>query len=102
MQPETSTGDSWRHAAACLTMDPDLFFPVSTAGRSAHQVRRAKAVCATCLVRLPCLQEALATEQAYGVWGGLSEEERWPIIQKQRGNGRPTGLSLAQTGAEVS
>jgi WhiB family transcriptional regulator, redox-sensing transcriptional regulator len=33
-------------------------------------------VCASCIVRRPCLQFALATHQTYGVWGGTTEEER--------------------------
>jgi WhiB family transcriptional regulator, redox-sensing transcriptional regulator len=95
MRPATVTGTSWRQAAACVSMDPDLFFPISDSGRSAHQVRRAKAVCAGCPVRLACRQEALAAQEVHGVWGGLSEEERRPIIQKQRRNGQQTGLGEA-------
>ena len=68
----------WRQRAACLPVDPDLFFPVSAEGRSLEQVARAKAVCARCRVRRECLAFALGTGQAHGVWGGLSEQERRP------------------------
>jgi WhiB family redox-sensing transcriptional regulator len=66
----------WRSLAACRSADPDLFFPVSTAGESVAQLAKAKAVCGGCLVRLECLAFAVRTRQAYGVWGGLSEHER--------------------------
>ena len=66
----------WWRAAACRTADPDLFFPVSSAGPGREDVARAKAVCASCGVRRQCLQFALATRQAHGVWGGTTEEER--------------------------
>jgi WhiB family transcriptional regulator, redox-sensing transcriptional regulator len=67
----------WRDHAACRFADPELFFPVSPAGPSLDQAeRRARAVCATCPVRRECLQFALATRQAHGVWGGMSERER--------------------------
>jgi WhiB family transcriptional regulator, redox-sensing transcriptional regulator len=66
----------WRVSAACRFAEPELFFPVSAAGRSAAETERAKSVCARCPVRRECLQFALATRQAYGVWGGMSEEER--------------------------
>ena len=68
----------WRQRAACLSADPDLFFPVSAEGRSLEQVAKAKAICARCRVRRDCLAFALATRQAHGVWGGMSEQERRP------------------------
>jgi len=67
---------SWRMLAACRPVDPDLFFPVSSAGKPLEQADKAKAVCARCLVRLQRLAFALRTRQAHGTWGGLTEEER--------------------------
>jgi hypothetical protein len=64
----------WRFRAACLAVDPDLFFPAlgeSTAG--------AKAVCAACPVQEACLRFALsvpASLDLHGVIGGLSVKER--------------------------
>jgi WhiB family transcriptional regulator, redox-sensing transcriptional regulator len=66
----------WRGHAACRFADPELFFPVSASGPSLDQAERARAICVTCPVRRECLQFALATRQAYGVWGGMSEQER--------------------------
>jgi WhiB family redox-sensing transcriptional regulator len=37
---------------------------------------RAKAICASCPVQSNCLSWALRTREPYGVWGGLSVEER--------------------------
>jgi WhiB family transcriptional regulator, redox-sensing transcriptional regulator len=51
---------------------------VSAAGPSRERAEQAKAVCAVCPVRRECLQFALATRQAHGVWGGMSEHERRP------------------------
>ena len=36
----------WLAGAACLSADPDLFFPVSSSGPSVGQVAQAKAICA--------------------------------------------------------
>ena len=66
----------WRSAAACRSADPDLFFPISASGRALEQVAEAKAICARCPVRRQCLAFALRTRQAYGIWGGRTEEER--------------------------
>jgi WhiB family redox-sensing transcriptional regulator len=66
----------WWKSAACRETDPELFFPVSAVGLSRKDIARAKAICASCLVRRPCLEFALATNQIHGVWGGTTEEER--------------------------
>jgi WhiB family redox-sensing transcriptional regulator len=66
----------WRHRAACLTEDPELFFPVGSTGPAIAQTLEAKKVCARCEVRAECLQWALEQGQDHGVWGGLSEDER--------------------------
>ncbi|HEX4812660.1 MAG TPA: WhiB family transcriptional regulator [Nonomuraea sp.] len=66
----------WTRQAACLDLDPELFFPISMEGPSQSQVERAKAVCHDCPVREPCLEYALSTRQAYGVWGGTDPVQR--------------------------
>ena len=66
----------WRHRAACLTEDPELFFPVGNTGPAIMQIAEAKKVCARCEVRTECLQWALDAGQDHGVWGGHSEDER--------------------------
>ena len=66
----------WRDKAACLTVDPELFFPVGNTGPAIMQIAEAKKVCARCDVRAECLQWALEAGQDHGVWGGLSEDER--------------------------
>jgi len=71
--------DQWRSMAACRSADPDLFFPISSSGLSMAQEAEAKAICAGCRVRRECLAFALRTHQAHGVWGGLSEQERYPV-----------------------
>ena len=66
----------WRSKAACLTVDPELFFPIGNTGPAIAQVAEAKAVCRECEVVGICLQWAIDNNQDAGVWGGMSEEER--------------------------
>jgi len=66
----------WRDKAACLTVDPELFFPVGNTGPALDQIDKAKQVCAQCPVVENCLQYAIESNQDSGVWGGLSEDER--------------------------
>ena len=72
-------GEHWRTAAACQLADPDLFFPVSSSDPSLDQVGKAKEICARCQVQPQCLAFALRTHQVHGVWGGMSEQERYPL-----------------------
>jgi WhiB family transcriptional regulator, redox-sensing transcriptional regulator len=71
--------EHWRTSAARQFADPDLFFPISSSGPSGAQVAQAKAICAGCPVQRECLAFALRTHQVHGVWGGLTEQERYPL-----------------------
>ena len=66
----------WRHRAACLTEDPELFFPIGNSGPAIAQIEQAKRVCSHCEVSDVCMKWALESGQDAGVWGGLSEDER--------------------------
>jgi WhiB family redox-sensing transcriptional regulator len=74
----------WWSRAACLNADPELFFPISSSGPALRQVARAKKICARCQVRQACLSYALGAEPVYGVWGGMTEEERRLLKQRER------------------
>ena len=78
---------SWRHDAACRLFDPDLFFPVGAVGPPEQQKRQAKSVCFKCPVRSECLRFAVATNQQFGIWGGLDEDERRSFRRRTRANG---------------
>ncbi len=72
----------WRSRGACLSVDPELFFPLSSVGPAAGQLSLAKSVCTRCPVRTECLDFAIATRQVHGVWGGTSEDERRRILAR--------------------
>ncbi len=72
----TGTATNWRARGACLTADPDLFFPISAKGPAEQQIMRAKMICAGCSVRRECLEFALAHDLVYGIWGGTTPDDR--------------------------
>lgn len=72
----------WRDQAACLDVDPETFFPVQTNDRQA--IDRAKAICGTCAVQEVCLLYALETGQQFGIWGGLTEDERRALRRRKQ------------------
>lgn len=68
--PAPPAGD-WRERANCQGTDGDVFFPEKGGSN-----REAKRICSRCDVRTECLENALATDERYGILGGLSERER--------------------------
>jgi WhiB family transcriptional regulator, redox-sensing transcriptional regulator len=76
----------WQEAAVCRQADPELFFPIGSAGTGAAEIQRAKAICP---VQRPCLTYALATSQEFGIWGGRDENER-RLLHRQRRESRIT------------
>jgi WhiB family redox-sensing transcriptional regulator len=61
----------WMDEGVCAQSDPDAFYP-----ERGHSATAAKELCLGCPVRVRCLEYALANQERFGVWGGLSERER--------------------------
>ena len=62
---------SWQEQALCAETDPEAFFP-----EKGGSTREAKKICTGCEVKAQCLEYALANDERFGIWGGLSERER--------------------------
>ena len=69
--PLTPEDDLWQEKALCAQTDPEAFFP-----EKGGSTREAKRICQGCEVRDACLDYALAHDERFGIWGGLSERER--------------------------
>lgn len=68
----------WQYQGVCMGLDSEVFFSPE-AERGAKRERReeaAKQLCQTCPVIDRCREHALAVQEPYGVWGGLTETER--------------------------
>ena len=70
-EPEDDGLMGWQERALCAQTDPEAFFP-----EKGGSTREAKKVCTQCDVRAECLEYALANDERFGIWGGLSERER--------------------------
>jgi WhiB family redox-sensing transcriptional regulator len=78
-----------------------FFHPQNERGLSRiRRDRAAKSVCARCAVRLECADYAIRAREPYGVWGGLTEEERDRIYERatlsEYGRDKGEGLRAAQ------
>jgi len=63
--------EQWQERALCAQTDPEAFFP-----EKGGSTREAKRICLGCEVKDRCLDYALAHDERFGIWGGLSERER--------------------------
>ncbi len=82
MPPDAREG--WEAYAACRGADTSLFFAPNYFERREEKLAReakAKAICARCPVREPCLEYALRTRDPHGIWGGLNELERRRLLR---------------------
>jgi WhiB family redox-sensing transcriptional regulator len=68
---EAAEEPDWQERALCAQTDPEAFFP-----EKGGSTREAKRICSGCDVRAECLDYALAHDERFGIWGGLSERER--------------------------
>jgi WhiB family redox-sensing transcriptional regulator len=75
----------WQLQGSCRSQDETLFFHPEGERGPARVARAlaAKAICATCSVIDSCREHALATREPYGVWGGLTEDERTDLLYRR-------------------
>lgn len=71
----------WQLLARCRGEDPEMFFHPRDERSSARarRIKTAKEFCEPCPVKNQCADHAIKVREPYGIWGGLSEEERKKI-----------------------
>lgn len=73
--------EEWMADASCLESSPDAWFP--EVGNS-HESKMVKGICKECPVKDLCLEYALLHRIEWGIWGGLSANERKVLLRKSR------------------
>jgi WhiB family redox-sensing transcriptional regulator len=61
--------------AACIGVNPEIFFAEDQVSPDFEMVEEARLVCASCAEQKECLGYGLRSEN-YGMWGGLTANER--------------------------
>jgi len=76
----------WQLRGLCRGKDSSLFFHPEGERGAARAARElsAKEICLNCPVQKQCCEHALRVREPYGVWGGLTEEERENHYQRQK------------------
>jgi len=83
-QPRPIASDwQWQESAACRELPSEMFFhPEGERGpRRKNRENAAKAICSACPVLTACREQALRLAEPYGIWGGLSEDDREIILE---------------------
>jgi WhiB family transcriptional regulator, redox-sensing transcriptional regulator len=70
--------DDWKTDALCGDLQSDMFFPEDPA-----QAAPAIQICAGCPVRLQCRDYALRHSIVWGIWGGMTGEDRERLIRRR-------------------
>jgi WhiB family redox-sensing transcriptional regulator len=74
----------WQFDGACNGIDPESFFlePKSRGKDKRSVEQKAIAICNTCPVKQKCLDHALKVPEMFGVWGGMTEDQRQVLIEQ--------------------
>ncbi|MCC5949641.1 MAG: WhiB family transcriptional regulator [Nitriliruptoraceae bacterium] len=77
--------DGWDGDARCRGEDAALFFGPNGFEPKRERLAReakAKAICQGCPAVRACREYAIVEGELYGVWGGLGETDRRPLIER--------------------
>ena len=66
--PAVAVDRQWVERAACVGIDPELWFATD---RDSYERDQAIRICGTCDVRTECLKLARKRRERFGIWGGV-------------------------------
>ena len=75
----------WQYQGACKNMDTEIFF-LEHGVRANEKRKREQAalkVCRSCPVINECREHALKTPEFYGVWGGMTADQRLALLKRK-------------------
>lgn len=88
--PDTEPAPArWQEYALCREVDPGIFYPLDEEGVT-RSYSRARSICASCMVRTDCREDAMAregdshTNARDGMWGGLSPDQRHALAKARK------------------
>ncbi|EKA62520.1 WhiB family transcriptional regulator [Janibacter hoylei] len=72
----------WQFEGACRETGSESFYHPDGERGAARRLRdaAAKEICSSCPVIAACRAHALAIREPFGVWGGMTEDERQVVL----------------------
>jgi WhiB family redox-sensing transcriptional regulator len=89
-----ASNQEWQDLAKCRTTPVEMFFPPAE-----QEADDAKSVCETCSVKDPCLEFAITAGERFGIWGGLTPQERRSLVAKRRARAAAVARAAAEAAA---
>lgn len=80
VQFRPSGDQDWARQSACAKDGVGPMFPHE---QDTDGIEYAKSICNGCSVRLFCLEEALDRNESFGIWGGLTTNERRALKKRE-------------------
>lgn len=90
------TSPAWMRRASCIVgirlgiMQPDDWYP-EWGQKNSPRSQLAVRVCQACPVRRKCLEYALASDERWGIWGGMNNDEITRLRRKRAQKVDPAG-----------
>jgi WhiB family redox-sensing transcriptional regulator len=88
---------AWQDLAACREFSVESFYPPTD-----QDGDEAKTICFACSVREQCLEFALAAGERFGIWGGMTPQERRYLMARRRRASQFPGESEEETTLSLS
>jgi len=87
--------EDWTMRAKCRGME-DALFP------EASDQKRARLLCSGCPVRFECLSEALDNRIEWGIWGGMTENQRRRLRRQHPATGARLAIAADAPATEAT
>ena len=87
-----ASNQEWQDLAACRTIPVEMLFPPAE-----QEADDAKSVCDACSVKDPCLEFAITAGERFGIWGGLTPQERRSLVAKRRARAAAAARAAAES-----
>lgn len=89
IDPDKYAETEWVDFAACRDDDGVTAYAMFPDERDDGAVAYAKSICDVCPVVTECLRAAFERNERYGVWGGLTYEERHALKRREARQAKP-------------
>jgi WhiB family redox-sensing transcriptional regulator len=84
-------GTDWRDRSACAKLPKEVFFNYNSNNLEASQRREHKTLaletCKSCPVIDKCFEFAICNNEQFGIWAGLTPDQRKPFVKRFRETG---------------
>lgn len=76
--------ENWMSQAGCVGYEPEWWFWFE--GTPPWIKQSAQKICAECPVATQCLEYSIETRSEFGVWAGMTENQRRKLLKGRKGN----------------